>query len=96
MPLLSAEEFCHLTMSVVREAFLCFGSARQDGFSCERKNLRSGRSLDLKAKILGEQEMLPTTTAIRKSGFGTFLKEKYIFEMQLFAGNSVVKFPTCV
>jgi hypothetical protein len=34
-----------------------------------------------------------TTTAIRKSGFGALLTGKYIFEVPLFAGNSVVKFP---
>ena len=34
--------------------------------------------------------------ATRKPGFGTLLTGKYIFEMQLFAENSVVEFPTCV
>jgi len=40
--------------------------------------------------------MPPTTTAIRKSGFGTLLKGKYIFEVQRFAGSSVVEIPACV
>ena len=53
-------------------------------------------ALKLKVKILGGKEMLPTTTAIRKSGFGTLLKVKYIFEVQRFAGSSVVEIPTCV